>query len=138
MKTIMCFGTFDLLHLGHINYLQQAKRLADFLIVVVARDKTKKQQNKVVVFNENERLELIKNLRIVDEAVLGYPDDHFKIIMEKNPGIIFLGYDHAISEANLSDKLSELGLNPLIKRAKPYQEHKHKSTNIKGKILGTL
>ena len=138
MKTIMCFGTFDLLHLGHINYLQQANRLADFLIVVVARDKTKKQQNKVVVFNENERLELIKNLRIVDEAVLGYPDDHFKIIMEKNPGIIFLGYDHAISEANLSDKLSELGLNPLIKRAKPYQEHKHKSTNIKGKILGTL
>ena len=66
----MCFGTFDLLHLGHLNYFQQAKKYGNYLIVVIARDQTKKDQHKETIFTEQERLELVRNLKMVDEAQL--------------------------------------------------------------------
>ncbi|MEK6939858.1 MAG: adenylyltransferase/cytidyltransferase family protein [Nanoarchaeota archaeon] len=135
MKTIMCFGTFDLLHLGHLHYFQQAKRYGDYLMVVIARDKTKQIQKKEAIFSERERLELVKGLRVVDEAVLGYPEDHFRIIQEKRPDIIFLGYDHKIDEKILAAKLKERGLKPEIKRAKAFKIGKHKSTLLREKVL---
>ena len=131
----MCFGTFDLLHLGHLNYFQQAKRYGDYLMVVIARDKTKIAQKKEVIFSERERLELVKGLRVVDEAVLGYPEDHFRIIQEKRPDVIFLGYDHKIDEKMLAAKLKERSLTLVIKRAKPFKIGKHKSTLLREKIL---
>lgn len=131
----MCFGTFDLLHLGHLNYFQQAKRQGDYLIVVIARDKTKQMQKKTIVFSEKERLELVKGLNVVDEAVLGYPEDHLKVIQEKKPDILFLGYDHKIEEKVLAAKLKERGLRPKILRAKPFKVGKHKSTLLREKIM---
>ena len=131
----MCFGTFDLLHLGHLHYFQQAKRYGDYLVVVIARDKTKQMQKKEIIFSERERLELVKNFRVVDEAVLGYPEDHLRIIQEKRPDIIFLGYDHKIDEKVLAAKLKERGLQPEIKRAKPFRIGKHKSTLLREKVL---
>jgi len=135
MKKIMCFGTFDLLHLGHLNYFQQAKEYGDYLIVVIARDKTKEKQNKEILFSEEERLQLIKNIKIVNEVVLGYPDNHFKIIEEHKPDVLCLGYDHKINENDLKEKLALLNLRPEIKRMKPYDSGKHKSTLLKEKLL---
>ena len=135
MKKVMCFGTVDLLHLGHLNYFQQAKKYGDYLIVVIARDKTKQMQKKEIIFSEKERLELVKGLKVVDEAVLGYPEDHFRIIQEKKPDVIFLGYDHKIDEKILAAKLKERGLKPEIKRAKPFKLGKHKSTLLREKVL---
>jgi FAD synthetase len=132
MKRVMCFGTFDLLHLGHLNYFKQAKQHGQILIVVIARDKTK--QNKTV-FTEQERQELIQSLDLVDEAVLGYLDNHFKIIKEKKPDIICLGYDHPITETELSEKLLKLRLYPKIIRAKAYKPENQKSSKIKNLIL---
>lgn len=131
----MCFGTFDLLHLGHLNYFQQAKKYGDYLIVVIARDKTKLVQNKEIIFLEKERLELVKNLKIVDEAVLGYSEDYFKIIEEKKSDVIFLGYDHQISERELAVKLKERGLQLEIYRAKPFNLVKHKSSLLREKVI---
>jgi len=131
MTTVICFGTFDILHPGHLNYFKQAKEHGNILIVVVARDRTKEKQNKELIFNENERLDLIKNLQLVGEAVLGDLEDHFKIIKEKNPDVICLGYDHKISEQELAEKLLEFGLKPKIIRAKPYKEDIYKSSKIK-------
>ena len=131
----MCFGTFDLLHLGHLNYFQQAKKHGDYLIVVIARDKTKQDEKKGIIFSEKERMELVKGLKVVDEVVLGYPGDHFKIIQEKKPEVIFLGYDHKIDEKILAQKLKERGLEPVIKRAKPFKVGKHKSTLLREKVL---
>ncbi len=131
----MCFGTFDILHLGHIHYFQQAKKHGDYLIVVIARDKTKQKQKKSTIFSEQERLHLIKHLRLVDEVVLGYPDNHFRIIKEKKPDVICLGYDHPITERQLSKTLAALHLYPMIKRIKPYKTKVHKSTKIRNIVL---
>jgi FAD synthetase len=135
MKKVMCFGTFDLLHLGHLNYFKQAKQLGDYLIVVIARDKTKQDQQKKTVFTEDERLELIGSLNIVDEVVLGYKDNHFRIIKEKNPAIICLGYDHPITELEIQEKLFTLKLNPIVVRAKSFHPENQKSSRIKELIL---
>ncbi len=135
MKRVMCFGTFDLLHLGHLSYFTQAKKYGDYLIVVISRDDTKKKEKKKTVFSEQERLELVNALKIVDEAVLGYPDDHLRIIEEKNPAVIVLGYDHPIKEEDLAQRLALLSLSPLIIRSNAYKPTSQKSGKIKKKIL---
>ena len=135
MKKVMCFGTFDLVHLGHIRYFQQAKGFGDYLIVVIARDATKHDQKKNIIFSEEERLELIKNIHLVDEAVLGNEEDHLKIVEEKKPDIICLGYDHLFKEKELAERLAQRGLYPEIKRMKPYQVERHKTSIIRKKVL---
>ena len=131
MKKIMCFGTFDLLHPGHLNYLQQAKKYGDYLIVVLARDKTKSKLNKKTLFQEKERLKLIQHLDLVDKAVLGDLNDHFKIIHKHQPDTLCLGYDHKIKIDNLINQLAKQGLYPKIKRMKPHKKHKYKSSKLK-------
>ena len=74
MKKVMASGTFDLLHPGHGIYLQEAKNLGGYnskLYVVVARDSTVEKRKRVPIVGENQRLELIKMLKPVDEAYLG-------------------------------------------------------------------
>jgi len=66
MKKVICFGTFDLLHLGHLNYFQQAKKQGDYLIVVIATDKTKQTQRKQTIFTEQERCTLVQSLQKKD------------------------------------------------------------------------
>lgn len=135
MKKIMCFGTFDLLHLGHLHYFGQAKKQGDYLIVVIARDKTKQKQKKPVIFTEQERLTLVQNLRIVDEAVLGNPLDYFKIILKKKPDVICLGYDHMIQETELARILAKHRFFPQIVRITPYKAGVHKSSVLKNRII---
>ena len=135
MKKVMCFGTFDLLHLGHLHYFEQAKKYGDYLIVVIARDKTKKDQKKEAIFTEAQRQQLVQGLKIVDEAVLGYPDDHFRIIEERRPDVICLGYDQHVQEEVIRKELESRGLHPKIKRLLPYQPERNKSTKMREIVL---
>lgn len=135
LKKVMTFGTFDIVHEGHINYLKQAKALGDYLLVVVARDtnalriKGKKPQN-----NEKARLEAVKKLDFVDEAVLGDREmRRWGAIVKHRPQIIALGYDQWTSEVSLSKELSGLGLHPMIVRAKPFKPEVFKTSKIMGK-----
>ena len=138
LKKVMCFGTFDLLHLGHLNYFQQARLYGDYLIVIIARDKTKVNEKKPTIFSEKERLAMVNSLRIVDEAVLGDEQDHFKVIREKNPDVLCLGYDQKITEEELSKKLNSLGMNAKVKKLKPYHPQMFKSSLLKEKITQHL
>ncbi|PIN75418.1 FAD synthase [Candidatus Woesearchaeota archaeon CG10_big_fil_rev_8_21_14_0_10_36_11] len=131
MTTVMCFGTFDILHLGHINYFQQAKMLGDLLIVVIARDATKQHLNKKTLFSENERVELVQAISCVTKVVLGDTKDHLKVIENEKPDFLCLGYDQDIKETVLHKMLMERNLFPKIVRMKPYKENKYKSSIIK-------
>ena len=93
MVKVMATGTFDLLHLGHIYYLREAKKLGDQLAVVVATDSTVRRLKHEPINSEQIRLELIKELKIVDEAFIGYEEDMFEIVNEIKPDIIALGFD---------------------------------------------
>ena len=132
MKTAMAFGSFDVLHPGHLYFLNQAKSKGDKLIVVIALDKTiEKVKGEKPKYNERQRLEHVKGMPMVDKAVLGYEKDPYEIIEEINPDIICLGYDQDSYSENLKEKLAERGLNPKIIRLGPYKEDIYKSSKLK-------
>ncbi|KON33908.1 FAD synthase, partial [miscellaneous Crenarchaeota group-1 archaeon SG8-32-1] len=74
----MASGTFDLLHLGHVRFLEEAKKAGGKtaeLIVIVARDNTVKvRKGKKPIMPEDQRRALVESLKVVDEAILGWED----------------------------------------------------------------
>lgn len=124
MKKIMVFGTYDFFHLGHFNFFQQARIYGDYLVVVVARDKTvKKIKGNLPRNNERKRLREVK--KYADKAILGSLTNRYKVIKKLKPDMICLGYDQ---EADLK-KLKEFNIP--IKRLKPFKPEKYKSSKIK-------
>lgn len=69
MKKVITYGTFDLLHYGHINLLQRAKALGDYLIVAVSSDEFNRQKGKVCYFSYEERKRMVEALRCVDLVI---------------------------------------------------------------------
>jgi FAD synthetase len=95
--TVLCFGTFDNLHPGHISYLEQAKKNGDRLVVVVARDKNViKIKGQAARQDENERLRGVRRLDLVDRAILGKIKDRMLVVKKLNPNKICLGYDQSV------------------------------------------
>ena len=90
----MCFGTVDLLHEGHKFYLNEAKKLGDYLVVVVARDETVEAVKKQPPLNnEKVRVHNLQQLRIADKVILGNTGDKLKVVEDEKPAVIALGYD---------------------------------------------
>lgn len=97
-KVVLASGTFDLLHLGHVKYLEEAKKAGGRnakLVVIIARDKTvEKRKGVKPVMPEEHRRALVESLKVVDEAILGYEDfDIGTVIEELKPDVIAVGYD---------------------------------------------
>jgi glycerol-3-phosphate cytidylyltransferase len=70
MKTVITYGTFDLLHYGHINLLRRAKQLGDFLIVGLSTDDFNSiQKKKVTYFSFSQRKLMLKSIRYVDLVI---------------------------------------------------------------------
>jgi len=97
-KVVLASGTFDLLHLGHVKYLEEAKKAGGKnakLVVIVARDKTvHKRKGGKPIMPEEHRRALVESLRVVDEALLGYEKfDIGAVIEELKPDVIAVGYD---------------------------------------------
>lgn len=116
MVKVMATGTFDLLHMGHIYYLKEAKKLGDKLVVVVATDKTVRRLKHEPVNPEEVRLNLIKELKVVDEAYLGHEDDIYEIVEEIKPDIIALGFDQIHDENTIKSQLKKRRLNVKVIR----------------------
>jgi len=131
MKRVMVFGAFDGFHPGHLNFLKQAKKYGDYLIVVVARDqRVKKIKGRPPKKSEKERLEEIKRQKLVDLALLGQKKNPYQIIKKARPDVICLGYDQKIFTQNLPHFLKETGLKTKIYRLKPYKEKIYHSSII--------
>lgn len=70
MKIVCVSGYFDPFHVGHLDYLENAKRLGDHLLVVVNNDEQAKQKKGKSFMPEEQRLRIIRSLKIVDQAIL--------------------------------------------------------------------
>lgn len=128
----MVFGTFDVLHPGHIDFFVQAKELGDRLVVVVARDSNvTKIKGRPPRHSEDERLRGVQAIALVDEAVLGSVTDPYTVIETTRPDTIALGYDqsHAFVE-HLQEELTRRKLAPRIVRLTSYHPDKYKSSKI--------
>ena len=122
MVKIMATGAFDLLHMGHIYFLKEAKKLGDKLVVVVATDSTVRRLKHEPINPEATRLNLIKELKVVDEAYLGHEDDIYEIVEEIKPDIIALGYDQVHDENDIRSELKKRKLKCKVVRLSEYKE----------------
>ncbi len=114
----MASGTFDLLHMGHIYYLKEAKKLGDELVVVVACDATVRKMKHEPVTPEKMRVNIIKELQVVDQVFLGKEDDMFEIVEKIQPDIIAIGYDQIHDKGKLKEELKKRGIEAEIVRLK--------------------
>jgi FAD synthetase len=121
MVKVMATGTFDLLHMGHIYYLKEAKKLGDTLVVVVATDVTVRKLKHDPITPQDIRVNLIRELKMVDEAYLGYEKDMYRIVEEIKPDIIALGFDQIHDDITIQKELKKRKLNVQVVRLPKYQ-----------------
>ena len=136
----MIFGTFDGLHLGHLNFFEQARSLVEnpFLIVSIARDKNvEKIKNRKTILSEKKRMILVKKSKLVNKVVLSGVEKYIPHIVKENPEIIALGYDQKAYVKNLKNELLKEGMKVKIVRLKPYKENIYKNS-ILNKIKNKL
>lgn len=79
MNKVITYGTFDLLHTGHINILRRAKELGDYLIVAISSDEFNDIKGKKAYYSFEQRKAILEAIRYVDEVI---PEDNWEQKME--------------------------------------------------------
>jgi FAD synthetase len=115
LTRVLATGTFDLLHPGHLLYLERSKELGDELVVIVARDVNVKHKPKPVI-PEDQRLRMVQALKVVDLAILGDEKDIFRPIEQLRPDVITLGFDQHFNPATLVEEMARRNLRPKVVR----------------------
>jgi FAD synthetase len=128
-RKVLVFGTFDVLHRGHLDFFRQAREYGK-VVAVVARDSTVlKVKGKPPLHGEEERL--LKVQGIVGTAMLGRTDDMYRIIEDVKPDIICLGYDQVSFTKDLKKELKRRALEVKVLRLRPYKPHVYKSSKMR-------
>ena len=116
-KIVLAGGVFDIIHPGHINTLNAAKKLGGTLVVVVATDKTALKMKKRKPLHSAElRQELVSSLSMVDLCIIGDEDDIFKTVDLVKPQIIALGYDQTHQEKYITEGCRKINLDVTVAR----------------------
>lgn len=125
-KRVVCAGTFDHFHPGHLDFLKQAKALGDELAVIVARDETVfRVKGFRPTHSEEVRKANVEDTKIADFVIFGnYNPDILQILEEIKPDIVALGYDQRVRESDILKRFPKLE----IKRMQPYHAEKYKSS----------
>ena len=110
VRRVMAAGVFDLLHLGHVHYLTEAKKFGDELVVVVATDVMVAKRKHQPIVPQEQRLALVAALKPVDAAILGSPLDQYATVAAVQPDVIALGYDDYHAADDLRNELSKRGM----------------------------
>ncbi|MDC7220114.1 MAG: EamA family transporter [Spirochaetales bacterium] len=131
MKKVMVFGTFDTLHRGHLFFLGNARNKGDYLMAVVARDRTVDElKGRKPLHDYEERIQRLEKSGLVDKTL---PSDEtrgsWKVIQKERPDLICLGHDQNRMEESLRSWLSgQQDYNPEIIILPSYKRHLYSST----------
>ena len=104
-KVVLCHGTFDLLHLGHINHLSEAKSFGDILVVSVTSDKFVNKGPGRPFFNSRQRAEALSALKNVDYVFINKDFTSTKIIKFLKPDFYCKGPDYRDSKKDLTGEI---------------------------------
>ena len=139
--TVLASGVFDLVHYGHVRFIEEAKKIGgdgSRLVVIVARDKTvRKLKGRKPIISEDQRRAVIESLKPVDEAILGYEDLSFEdTILKVNPNVIAMGHDQQILEKQIRDFIKQHNLDIRVVRIGKFgREDLDSTSKIKRRIL---
>ena len=141
-RLVLAFGSFDILHPGHIHYLSRARSLGDRLVVVVSRDDSiTRIKGSKPIMGEKARVEIIGSLKMVDKAVLGNrlgkESDRYQILRRFRPNVIALGYDQKVDIAEMKRYLTKYRLVAKVVRLRTkVNEGVYKSSKLKRMLFG--
>lgn len=110
-KIVFTNGCFDILHLGHVEYLNEAKSLGDKLVVAINSDQSVKRLKGEdrPINNENDRASMLLNLKAVDCVVVFEEDTPLEMIKLVSPNLLVKGGDWKINQIVGSDFVIENG-----------------------------
>ncbi|MFW5916957.1 MAG: adenylyltransferase/cytidyltransferase family protein [Halorubrum sp.] len=138
MTRVVAQGTFDLLHPGHVHYLEDAETYGDELHAIVARRSNVTHKPAPILCAEQRR-DTVAALAAVDEAHLGHPEDVFVPIERIDPDVIVLGFDQHHDEDAIAGALAERGIDCRVERASGreprYEDELLSSGDIVDRIL---
>ena len=133
LRVVLVGGVYDILHLGHLAALTEAKTHGDILVVVVATDITVETlKGRRPVFPEEDRRALVESLKPVDAAILGYEDigmGYEQVIDDVKPDIIALGYDQDSVARTVTELVEKRALKVRIVRLTKFDREKYLSSS---------
>lgn len=137
MKTVLLFGTFDFLHVGHLHLLREAKKLGDRLVVCVARDASiQTLKGTLPMHTEQERKELVSHIDLVDTTILGDTElGVYSFFDWLVPDVIAIGYDQDALAKDIARAITERKLPVDIQTLSAYKEGSTSTSKIK-QLLG--
>lgn len=104
-RVVLCHGTFDLLHLGHVRHLEAASLLGDYLIVSVTADSFVNKGPGRPVFDGEGRAEMLASLQFVDWVVINDAADATGVIRRLRPDVYAKGQDYQHPEGDVTGKI---------------------------------
>ena len=112
-RLVFTNGVFDLLHVGHVRYLAQARALGDALVVAINSDRTVRELKGLdrPVFDEAERAEILAALRVVDYVVVFDDVSPRSLIAELLPDVLVKGGDYNLDEIHGREEVEAAGGN---------------------------
>lgn len=134
--SVLATGTFDLLHPGHVHYLEESANLGDELSVIVSR--AARIEHKVPILPDRQRRAMVEALEPVDCALIGSENSMFEPVREVDPDIVTLGYDQHHSTEKMERKLANNGFEVDVVRLGEFSadaEFATSSTEIRKRIL---
>lgn len=143
IKVILAGGVYDVLHIGHLAALTEAKTLGDVLIAVVATDVTVGMlKGRKPIFPEQDRRALVEGLKPVDRAILGYEDvgmGYEQVLMDVKPDIVTFGYDQENVENSVREIIQRRGLKIQMAKLSRFDHEKYlSSSSVRQKLSEEL
>ncbi|MBI5159025.1 adenylyltransferase/cytidyltransferase family protein [Candidatus Micrarchaeota archaeon] len=126
-KVVLTGGVFDILHPGHVFFLNECRKLGDKLVVVIATDATaEKMKGRKPIHSAQSRALLVGNLKIVDEAIVGSDENKMEVIEKIKPDVVVFGHDQEEGEF---EKLKEKRVK-VVKLEQHFERETFKTTKI--------
>jgi cytidyltransferase-like protein len=143
IRVVLAGGVYDVLHLGHLAALTEAKTLGDVLVAVVATDVTVGMlKGRKPVFPEQDRRALVEGLKPVDKAIVGYEDvgmGYEEVLMEVMPDIVAFGYDQENLESSVREIIQRHNLKIQMAKLSKFDHEKYlSSTSVRQKLSEEL
>ena len=94
MKKVITYGTFDLIHMGHINILRRAKEMGDYLVVAISTDEFNTIKHKQAYYSFEQRKQILEAIRYVDEVIPEHTwDQKIQDVKAHDIDIFVMGHD---------------------------------------------
>ena len=115
--TVMIAGVFDILHPGHIFYIQQAAQFGDVIVILARNTSVMRVKHHDPSVDEAVRLMMVNSIKGVAQAVLGDPSGKWYLpVLAHNPHLFLMGFNQPGDPAEFQDKVHQLGGRTIFRR----------------------